>query len=86
LKDYARIARKITTVLFLVQRLSSAGFIALFTVNTLVGAELTGRRALAGVPEAVRVLGLVGALASLVPLEVAVWWRLRGRLTPPAPI
>jgi MFS family permease len=57
LQDYARIARKITTVLFLVQSLSSAGFIALFTVNTLVGAELTGRRALAGVPEAVRVLG-----------------------------
>jgi MFS family permease len=56
-KDYARIARKITAVLFLVQSLSSAGFIALFTVNTLVGAELTGRRALAGVPEAVRVLG-----------------------------
>jgi MFS family permease len=57
LKDYARIARKITAILFLVQSLSSAGFIALFTVNTLVGAELTGQRALAGVPEAVRVLG-----------------------------
>lgn len=57
MKDYARIARKITAVLFLVQSLSSAGFIALFTVNTLVGAELTGQRALAGVPEAVRVLG-----------------------------
>lgn len=57
MKDYARIARKITAVLFLVQSLSSAGFIALFTVNTLVGVELTGQRALAGVPEAVRVLG-----------------------------
>jgi len=52
-KDYARIARKITAVLFLVQSLSSAGFIALFTVNTLVGVELTGQRALAGGANAV---------------------------------
>ncbi len=55
--DYARIAKKITVVLFSVQSLSSAGFIAIFTVNALVGAELTGRPSLAGVPEAVRVLG-----------------------------
>jgi len=61
--DYVRIARKITTVLFLVQSLSSAGFIAFFTVNALVGAELSGRASLAGVPEAVRVLGQ--ALAAL---------------------
>jgi len=57
MKDYDRIARKITSVLFLVQSLSSAGFIAVFTVNALVGAELSGQPALAGVPEAVRVLG-----------------------------
>ena len=57
MKDYARIARKITAVLFAVQSLSSAGFIALFTVNPLVGVELSGRAALAGVPEAVRVPG-----------------------------
>jgi MFS family permease len=57
LKDYARTAKKITLVLFLVQSLSSAGFIAVFTVNALVGAELSGWSALAGVPEAVRVLG-----------------------------
>ena len=57
MKDYARIAKKITSVLFLVQSLSSAGFIAVFTVNALVGAELSGQPALAGVPEAVRVLG-----------------------------
>jgi len=62
--DYARIAKKITVVLFLVQSLSSAGFIAIFTVNALVGAELSGWSALAGVPEAVRVLGQ--AFASLV--------------------
>ena len=57
MKNYARTAKKITTVLFLVQSLSSAGFIAVFTVNALVGAELSGQPALAGVPEAVRVLG-----------------------------
>ena len=60
---YTRIARKITTVLFFVQSLSSAGFIAFFTVNALVGAELSGRSSMAGVPEAVRVLGQ--ALAAL---------------------
>jgi MFS family permease len=56
-KDYARTAKKITAVLFLVQSLSSAGFISVFTVNALVGAELSGRPALAGLPETVRVLG-----------------------------
>ena len=39
MKDYTRIARKITIVLFLSQSLSSAGFIAAFTVNALVGVE-----------------------------------------------
>jgi MFS family permease len=57
LKDYTRIARKITVVLFLSQSLSSAGFIAAFTVNALVGVELSGQRAMAGVPGAVYVLG-----------------------------
>jgi MFS family permease len=56
-KDYARTAKKITVVLFLVQSLSSAGFIAVFTINALVGVELGGHCALAGVPETVRVLG-----------------------------
>jgi len=62
-KDYPRIAKKITAVLFLVQSLSSAGFIAVFTVNALVGVELSGQPALAGLPETVRVLGQ--ALAAL---------------------
>jgi MFS family permease len=57
LKDYTRIARKITVVLFLSQSLSSAGFIAAFTVNAIVGVELSGQRAMAGVPGAVYVLG-----------------------------
>ena len=39
MKDYDRIARKITIVLFLSQSLSSAGFIALFTVNARVGVD-----------------------------------------------
>ncbi len=55
--EYTRTAKKITLVLFLLQSLSSAGFIAIFTVNALVGAELSGWSALAGVPESVRVLG-----------------------------
>ena len=55
--DYAGVARKITWVLFLSQGLSSAGFIAAFTVNALVAVELTGRTALAGVPGAGYVLG-----------------------------
>ena len=57
MKDYERIARKITMVLFLSQSLSSAGFIAAFTVNALVAVDLTGRLAMAGVPGAVYVAG-----------------------------
>lgn len=57
MKDYARIARKITLVLFLSQSLSSAGFIAAFTVNALVAVDLTGQAAMAGVPGALTVLG-----------------------------
>jgi MFS family permease len=56
-KDFARIARKITIVLFLSQSLSSAGFVAAFTVNAIVGVDLSGRPAMAGVPGAVYVLG-----------------------------
>ena len=57
MKDYNRIARKITVVLFLSQSLSSAGFIAAFTVNALVAVDLTGQTAMAGVPGALYVLG-----------------------------
>ena len=57
MKDYARVARKITWVLFLSQGLSSAGFIAAFTVNALVAVDLTGQTAMAGVPGALYVLG-----------------------------
>ncbi len=57
MKDYNRIARKTTIVLFLSQSLSSAGFIAAFTVNALVGVDLTGQQAMAGVPGALYVVG-----------------------------
>jgi MFS family permease len=56
-KDYARIAKKITIVLFFSQSLSSAGFIAAFAVNAIVGVDLSGKAAMAGVPGAVYVLG-----------------------------
>ena len=57
MKDYDHIAKKITIVLFLSQSLSSAGFIAAFTVNALVGVDLTKQPAMAGVPGALYVLG-----------------------------
>src|SRR5512136_3494194 len=57
MKDFDRIAKKITIVLFLSQSLSSAGFIAAFTVNALVGVDLTGQQAMAGVPGALYVVG-----------------------------
>ena len=60
MKDFASLAKKITLVLFLSQSLSSAGFIAAFTVNALVGVELTGLTSMAGVPGAVYVVGQAG--------------------------
>ncbi|MFQ5593677.1 MAG: MFS transporter [Anaerolineae bacterium] len=55
--NYSRIARKITATLFLAQSLGSAGFIAAAAINSIVGAELSGQRAWAGVPAAVYLLG-----------------------------
>jgi hypothetical protein len=55
--DYTHIARKITLVLFLSQGLSSAGFIAAFTVNALVAVDLSGHTTMACVPGALYVLG-----------------------------
>jgi len=55
--DFDRIAKKITIVLFLSQSLSSAGFIAAFTINALVGVDLTGQQAMAGVPGGLYVAG-----------------------------
>lgn len=70
MNDYTRMARKITLVLFLSQSLSSAGFIAAFTVNALVAVDLTGQTAMAGVPGALYVLGQAcGALVWGVSME-----------------
>ncbi len=62
--DYARLARKITTTLFAAQSLGSAGFIAVATISSIVGAHLSGNPALAGLPSAVYLLG--SALAALL--------------------
>lgn len=61
--DSRHIARKITQTLFTAQALASAGFIVTATVNAIVGAQLSGRPAWAGVPGGVYQLG--GALAAL---------------------
>jgi MFS family permease len=57
MKDYSHIARKITATLFAAQSLGSAAFIASGTVNAIVGAQLSGNPAWAGVPSAVLQLG-----------------------------
>jgi MFS family permease len=60
--DLSKLARKITWVLFTNQSLSSAGFIASATINSIIGAELGGSASYAGVPSAVYLVG--GALAA----------------------
>lgn len=58
----ARHARRITTALFVSQSLGTAGSIAATTVAAIVGAELSGRDSLAGLPSAVVQIGVaVGA-------------------------
>ncbi len=59
MRDYPAITRKITGTLFSAQSLVSAAMIAMATVNAIVGAELSGVVAWAGVPAAV----LLGASA-----------------------
>jgi MFS family permease len=53
MRDFAAIGRKITFTLFLSQSIFSAGWITTATVNAIVGAELSGVVAWAGVPTAV---------------------------------
>ncbi len=48
---------RLTWVLFFSRSLASAGYIAGATIGTLVGAELSGQKALAGVPGAIYLLG-----------------------------
>lgn len=58
---YAGAARRITAVLFVSQSLASAAFIAVVTVNAIVGAELSGRQELAGLPATVMLAGAATA-------------------------
>jgi MFS family permease len=62
--DHTALARKITTTLFAAQSLGSAGFIAVSTVSSIVGATLSGNPALAGFPSAIYLLG--SSLAALI--------------------
>jgi len=55
--DLAKAARKITWILFANQSLTSAGFIASATINSIIGAKLGGSASFAGVPSAVYLLG-----------------------------
>jgi len=55
-RDYNRIARKITLVLFAAQSLASAGFIAAATINPILGAKLASHRSLATLPAAAYLL------------------------------
>lgn len=58
-----RASRRITTTLLAVQSLGSAGTIAAVTVASIIGAELSGHTALAGLPASVGQLG--GAFSAL---------------------
>ncbi len=68
----ARAGRRTTAVMFAVQSLGSAGVIAVATVATIAGAELSGRTALAGVPGATFQAGAA--------LSAVVWSLLSDRL------
>lgn len=61
---FAQTGRRLTTILFIVQSLGSAGFITATTINSIVGAELSGQPTWAGLPSGVYLLG--SALAALV--------------------
>jgi MFS family permease len=56
-EDYSRIARRITVTLLATQSLVSAAFVASGTVSVIVGAQLSGNLAWAGVPSSVTQLG-----------------------------
>ena len=62
--DLSRVARKITWVLFANQSLSSAGFIASATINSIIGAQLSGSASFAGVPSAVYQVGAAFAASA----------------------
>jgi MFS family permease len=55
------VAKKITWTLFVAQALSSTGFLASGTINSIVAADLSGRAEWAGSPSAVFQLGIAAA-------------------------
>ena len=56
-----RAARQITWTLFVAQGLGSAALIANTTINPIVGADLSGSDALAGLPGMLLLLGAASA-------------------------
>lgn len=70
--DLTRAARHITLTLLAVQSLGSAGIIAAATIASIVGAELSGRTSLAGLPSSMSQLG--------VAASALVWSLLSDRL------
>lgn len=55
------VGRRLVAILFATQSLASAGLIATFTVNPIVGARLSGNDALAGLPGTLLLIGAAGA-------------------------
>jgi MFS family permease len=62
--EQAQITRRLTSTLFLTQSMASAAFIANITVGAIVGVELSGQEALAGLPST---LMQAGAAAMAYP-------------------
>ena len=75
---YRRLARTITTTLFIAHSLGSAGFLAAGTVSSIVGAHLSGRTAWAGLPTAIYLLG--SAVAAFGWGHANDWLGRRGSL------
>src|SRR5262245_65915875 len=71
-------ARRITWILFVAQSIGSAALIANATVNPIVGAELSGNDALAGLPSTLLLLGAASAaqLAGYLMQRVGRRWGL----------
>ena len=78
--NHTRIARKITATLFAAQSFGSAGLIAGATVSAIVGAQLSGNPALAGLPAAVQLAGTAIA-AFLIGMLMEKIGRRRGMIT-----
>jgi MFS family permease len=63
-RSQGQITRRITATLFATQSMASAAFIANITVGAIIGAELSGQKALAGLPST---LMLAGAATAAYP-------------------